>query len=317
MLSFLTYFNVGAFSQGITIVTAYDTLGSDGLRHSVSESEATLCYMNTEQLPILEKILDDCPSIQTIISRDVASQEVVDKIKSHSQIKHVLSYQELLELGKANPSEVNAPSSDDLCCIMYTSGSTGNPKGVMLTHGNVVAAIAGICRMLQHLLEPTDTMIAYLPLAHVLEFLVEHVCIFLGVTLGYGSVRTLTNGSVKNCVGDLQAFKPTLMTGVPQVWESIKKTVMNAVAERGSRVERIFAGAFWFKKYLASHHLPAGFLNKIVFDRVKNQVGGKLRYCISGGAPVSPETQEFLTLAVCPLLVGYGMTERYIINNVL
>jgi long-chain acyl-CoA synthetase len=301
---------LGAFSQGITIVTAHDTLGSEGLQHSISESEASLLFMNTDQLPTLQKILNTCPSIHTIIYRgDPASPEIVQQLTSHKHIHHVLSFQELIDVGKAHPSEVRTPSADDLCCIMYTSGSTGNPKGVMLTHGNVVASIAGICCMLQHLIDPSDSMIAYLPLAHVLEFIVEHVCIFLGVPLGYGSVRTLTNGSVKNCMGDLQAFQPTLMTGVPQVWESIKKTALTSISDRGSRVQRIFSGAFWFKKYLADHHLPSGFLNKMVFDNIKKQVGGRLRYCISAGAPVSPETQEFLTLAVSPLLVVYGMTE--------
>lgn len=255
--------------------------------------------------------MDGCPSVNTIIYRgeDKVNTEVLERLKSHSQVKHVLSYQELVQLGQSNPTDVNKPQSDDLCCIMYTSGSTGNPKGVMLTHGNVVAAIGGVCRMLQHLLEPNDTMMAYLPLAHVLEFLVENLCIFLGVTLGYGSIRTLTDVSVKNCQGDLQAFGPTIMTGVPQVWETIKKTVLSKVAERGPRVEKIFAGALGLKKYLANYGLPVGFLNKVVFNNVKKQLGGRLRYCLSGGAPVSADTQEFLSFAVCPLLVGYGMTE--------
>lgn len=292
-------------------MTAYDTLGADGLQHAISESEANVCFMNTEQLPLLDKILDKCPTINTIIYRGEykADAAVLERLKLRSQVRHILSYSELIDLGKSNPADVNKPQGDDLCCIMYTSGSTGNPKGVMLTHGNVVAAIGGVCRMLQHLLEPNDTMMAYLPLAHVLEFLVENLCIFLGVTLGYGSIRTLTDASVKNCVGDLQAFGPTIMTGVPQVWETIKKTVLSKVAERGPRVEKIFAGALGLKKYLSSFGLPVGFLNKVVFNNVKKQLGGRLRYCLSGGAPVSANTQEFLSYAVCPLLVGYGMTE--------
>ncbi|GAN07063.1 long-chain-fatty-acid- ligase 1 protein [Mucor ambiguus] len=299
----------GAFTQSLTIVTAYDTLGPDGLQHAINESEASLCFMNDDQLPILHKILAQCPTIDSVIYRGQAKPEHVDLLKSNAQIKHILSYEELEKLGQDNPVEVVEPSASDLCCIMYTSGSTGNPKGVMLTHGNVVAAIAGVCRMLQHLLEPNDTMMAYLPLAHVLEFLVENLCIFLGVTLGYGSIRTLTDVSVKNCSGDLQEFGPTIMTGVPQVWETIKKTVLTKVAERGSRVESIFGGAIKMKKFLGDYGLPTGLLDKVVFNNVKKQLGGRLRYCLSGGAPVSAETQEFLSLAVCPILQGYGMTE--------
>ncbi|KAL9540057.1 hypothetical protein MBANPS3_009898 [Mucor bainieri] len=299
----------GAFTQALTIVTAYDTLGPEGLQHAINESEASLCFMNDDQLPILHKILAQCPTIDSVIYRGQAKPEHVDLLKSNAQIKHILSYEELEKLGQDNPVEVVKPNASDLCCIMYTSGSTGNPKGVMLTHGNVVAAIAGVCRMLQHLLEPNDTMMAYLPLAHVLEFLVENLCIFLGVTLGYGSIRTLTDVSVKNCSGDLQEFGPTIMTGVPQVWETIKKTVLTKVAERGPRVESIFGGAIKMKKFLGDYGLPTGLLDTVVFNNVKKQLGGRLRYCLSGGAPVSAETQQFLSLAVCPILQGYGMTE--------
>ncbi|KAK4516104.1 uncharacterized protein ATC70_011066 [Mucor velutinosus] len=299
----------GAFTQSLTIVTAYDTLGLEGLQHAINESGATLCFMNDDQLPILHKILAQCPTIDSVIYRGQAKPEHVNLLKSSAQLKHILSYEELEKLGQDNPVEVVKPSASDLCCIMYTSGSTGNPKGVMLTHGNVVAAIAGVCRMLQHLLEPNDTMMAYLPLAHVLEFLVENLCIFLGVTLGYGSIRTLTDVSVKNCSGDLQEFGPTIMTGVPQVWETIKKTVLTKVAERGPRVESIFGGAIKMKKFLSDYGLPTSLLDKVVFNNVKKQLGGRLRYCLSGGAPVSAETQQFLSLAVCPILQGYGMTE--------
>ncbi|KAI8987572.1 hypothetical protein BDF20DRAFT_850951 [Mycotypha africana] len=305
----------GAFSQALTIVTAYDTLGPEGLQHALRESEANVCFINGEQLSMLHHIASDCPSITSIIYRGEAKPADRDALRGNPHIKHVLSYDELVQLGKENaedddnkPSR-NEPLSTDLCCIMYTSGSTGNPKGVMLTHGNIVAAIAGVCRLLQHHLQANDTMMAYLPLAHVLEFLVENLCIFLGVTLGYGSIRTLTDASVIHCKGDLQAFAPSIMTGVPQVWETIKKTVLAKVAERGSRVERVFHGAVWMKKTLAGYGLPAGLLDTVVFNNVKKQLGGRLRYCLSGGAPVSAATQEFLSVTVCPILQGYGMTE--------
>lgn len=293
----------------MTIVTAYDTLGPEGLQHSISESEATLCFINGDQLPILDKILSNCATIDSIVYRGEAKPEHIQQLKSKPQIKNIVSFEELVNLGKENQVEVVKPSPSDLCCIMYTSGSTGNPKGVMLTHGNVVAAVAGCCRLLQHLVEPNDTMMAYLPLAHVLEFLVENLCIFLGLTLGYGSIRTLTDVSVKNCKGDLQEFGPTIMTGVPQVWETIRKTVLSKVIERGPRIEKIFHGAVDMKKFLKGYGIGGGLLDAVVFKNVKKQLGGRLRYCLSGGAPVSAETQEFLSLTVCPILQGYGMTE--------
>lgn len=170
--------------------------------------------------------------------------------------------------------------------------------------------VAATSLMLQHLVETNDTMMAYLPLAHVLEFLVENLCIFLGLTLGYGSIRTLTDQSVRNCQGDLQEFGPTIMTGVPQVWETIRKTILAKVALRGPRIEKIFGNALRLKAYLKGKGLPTGFLDRIVFNNVKKQLGGRLRYGLSGGAPLSCETQEFLSTCLAPIICGYGMTER-------
>ncbi|KAI8365106.1 hypothetical protein BD560DRAFT_402125 [Blakeslea trispora] len=301
----------GAFSQAMTIVTAYDTLGPEGLQHSIVESEASFCFVNEDQLATLSKIVSACPSVNTIVYRGNADPDQINHLRTSGQIKHIMSFEELEQLGHQHPIQPVKPQSSELCCIMYTSGSTGVPKGVMLTHGNVVSAVAGVCRMLQHLLEANDTIMAYLPLAHVLEFLVENLCIFLGVTLGYGSVRTLTDASVKDCKGDLQEFAPSLMTGVPQVWETIRKTVLSKVAERGPRIEKVFMGAVGLKKYLRQYGLPTTVLDKVIFKNVSQQLGGRLRYCLSGGAPVSAETQEFLSLTVCPILAGYGMTESY------
>lgn len=169
--------------------------------------------------------------------------------------------------------------------------------------------VSGVNRMLQHFIEDGDTVMAYLPLAHVLEFLVENLCIFFGLTLGYGTVRTLTDASVRECRGDFAAFRPSIVTGVPQVWETIKKTVMATVAARGPRIESIFHGAVDLKSWLHDHGYPSGVLDKVVFKKVKEQLGGRFRYALSGGAPLSTVTQRFLSLTAAPILGGYGMTE--------
>ncbi|KAI9246919.1 hypothetical protein BDA99DRAFT_609444 [Phascolomyces articulosus] len=300
----------GAFTQSISIVTAYDTLGADGLMHSINETGSAVCFINGDQLETLEKIIDQCPSITHIIYRDVeVNTASIERLRNMPQIHHVIPFEEVRIIGEANPVEPVKPTSQDICCIMYTSGTTGNPKGVVLTHGNIVAAIAGCCKMLQHLVEANDTMMAYLPLAHVLEFLVENLCIFLGLTLGYGGIKTLTDVSVRNCKGDLAAFAPSIMCGVPQVWETIRKTVLSKIAERGPRIEKIFMGALEAKDFLKGYGLPTGVLDRIVFKKVSDQLGGKLRYGLSGGAPLSKETQRFLSLSLAPIICGYGMTE--------
>lgn len=128
-------------------------------------------------------------------------------------------------------------------------------------------------------------------------------------SLGYASVRTLTDASVRNCKGDIKEFRPTLMTGVPQVWESIRKGILGKLSEASPKAQKIFQKAFATKAWLLERHLPTGFLDKVVFNKIKDQVGGRLRFALSGGAPVSIETQKFLSVTICPILGGYGLTE--------
>ncbi|KAI8073318.1 hypothetical protein BC940DRAFT_330034 [Gongronella butleri] len=299
----------GAFTQSVTIATAYDTLGKEGVQHSINETETKVCFVNGDQLSTMAAIASGCPALHTVVYRGDASDDDLATLRALPQIARVLSYDELIATGTENPCAPNMPSRDDLALLMYTSGSTGTPKGVQLTHGNIVAAVAGSACMLEPLARPGDTVMAYLPLAHVLEFLVQSLCIFLGLTLGYGSIRTLTDDSVRNCKGDLREFAPSILTGVPQVWETIRKSILAKVVERGPRIERIFHGAVYAKDCLAWYNLPTGFLDRVVFKNVKQQLGGRLRYGLSGGAPLAVDTQRFLSLALCPIVAGYGMTE--------
>ena len=163
--------------------------------------------------------------------------------------------------------------------------------------------------MLQPIIRNDDTFLAYLPLAHVLAFTVDHVIMFWGVSMGYGSPRTLTDASVRNCLGDIREFKPSLMIGVPAVWESIRKGVLAKVHAGSPTVQKVFNAAFKAKVWLMNKHLPTGLLDTTVFNKIKQQTGGRLRYALSGGAPISRETQEFLSATLCPILQGYGMTE--------
>jgi long-chain acyl-CoA synthetase len=133
--------SLGAASQSIAIVTAYDTLGEAGLTHSLVETESKLIFCDPELIPKLENPLKKATTVKTVIyntERDV-DQKHLENFKSlHPEIR-ILSYDELIELGKSNPVDPVPPSPEDLMGIMYTSGSTGTPKGVPLTHKQLVA----------------------------------------------------------------------------------------------------------------------------------------------------------------------------------
>ena len=125
--------------------------------------------------------------------------------------------------------------------------------------------------MLQPIIRDDDTFLSYLPLAHVLAFTVEHVCLFWGVSMGYGSPRTLTDASVRNCLGDIRELKPSLMIGVPAVWESIRKGVLAKVHAGSPTVQRVFNAAFKAKGWLMNKGLPTRVLDAAVFNKIKQQ----------------------------------------------
>jgi long-chain acyl-CoA synthetase len=170
-------------------------------------------------------LLSSVPNLHNIIYTGTADEELLRKFTKTRQIKNVISYQNLVELGNAHPIPVTPPRSLDIACIMYTSGSTGPPKGVILTHQNIISAgylpetflmvVAAVDNALagseKLKVDQNDRFLCFLPLAHILEFVYELCAIHWGGTIGYGNPRTLTQESVRNCQGDIQEFKPTVL----------------------------------------------------------------------------------------------------------
>jgi long-chain acyl-CoA synthetase len=293
----------GCFSQSIIISTAYETLGEDGLLHALNETESVALFTNVDLLPVVERLGN-----RTTHLRYVIYNGKTDKAIPTLPGIEFIPLSELEEAGaKANVEPV-PPKPRDTACIMYTSGSTGNPKGVLLLHSNMVAAIAGGSAQLEFHVMDGDRIIAYLPLAHVLEFIVEHVAMFFGLEIGYGSPRTLTDLNVRNCVGDLRELRPTIMAGVPAVWDTIRKAVLSKLQEASPAVRKIFNTAFKLKWKLMRAGLPTKFIDP-VFSKIRSQTGGRLRFALSGGAAISEPSQKFLSVTVCPVVQGYGMTE--------
>jgi long-chain acyl-CoA synthetase len=155
-----------------------------------------------------------------------------------------------------------------------------------------------------------EDVLAYLPLAHVFEMALENLVLFIGGTLGYGSPRTLADSSVKNCAGDMRELKPTVMVGVPQIWETIKKGIIAKLDASNPVIKAFFWCSFNYKTFMSKNNLPgAGIFDGIVFSMVRELTGGRLRFTMNGASGISDDTRHFLSMVLAPMLAGYGLTE--------
>ncbi|KAJ3396038.1 long-chain fatty acid-CoA ligase [Chytriomyces hyalinus] len=305
---------MACMQQSITVTTAYATLGEEGLTYSLQECDVSTIFTNAELLPMIQKIAPVVKSLKNVTYNGTADAKILDALKKDNPHLKVLSLVELKALGEKNPHEPVPPSKEDLALIMYTSGSTGPPKGVMITHGNIVATVSGANNYVKPYVNAggaDESYLAFLPLAHILEFAVEMTFLYMGIQLGYGSVKTLTDASVRNCKGDIRELRPSVLAGVPAVWEGIRKAVEGKIRAASSVSRAVFQGAFNLKWMFMTYGMDfmAAPLDALVFNAIKQQVGGRLKFALSGGAPMPKSTQQFLNVTATKVVSGYGMTE--------
>jgi long-chain acyl-CoA synthetase len=192
---------------------------------------------------------------------------------------------------------------------MYTSGTSAQPKGVVIKHSNLIAAIGAVKTMVGHHLKPDDTALAFLPLAHIYEYVTELFFGFVGICIGYGRVKTLTDQSVRKCKGDIKAFCPSVIMGVPAVWELIRKGILAQVGSSGAIRKSMFNGAMSIKK--ANVPVIKDLVDTLVFSKIKQATGGRLRLAMSGGGFLSRETQKFLTHALVTVFQGATSSSQF------
>lgn len=314
---------LGCMSISVPIVTAYDTLGLEGLEESMLRTETVGILTDTANLPTLAKAVAKSSHMRLVIVRDHEGKPEGKELEALEAIKKkgvkALFFSEFLASGKSNPAEPVPPKPDDLCCIMYTSGSTGPPKGVILLHKMLVASVAGATGVIKtpEVIHPGDIFLNILPLAHILEVIVELSCFIWGAALGYGTPRTISDASMRNCKGDIRELRPTLIAGVPAVFETIKKGIVSMVNKQPPYKQKLFWGSYRAKVFCQSWGIPLPLVDRVVFKKISDATGGRIRYLFNGGAALSKGSKLFLQTLIAPPLMGYGLTETAAMASIM
>ncbi|KAI9325243.1 hypothetical protein DFJ73DRAFT_767763 [Zopfochytrium polystomum] len=297
----------GCFMFSHVTVPLYDTLGADAIEFISNQTKLPLIFATSDKAKTIIKLKPKLPHTRILVIMDTPDAETIAAGKAAGL--DVLTFLDLEQLGRQNPCDPVPPTTETLGTICYTSGTTGQPKGVMLSHGNMIAFCAAMneaARLGRFAgINKDDVYMSYLPLAHVFERACQIVVVNHGGAIGFYQGDTL------KLLDDVAELKPTLFPSVPRVYNRIFDKVWALTKSKSAMEQYLFNTAYQAKKFhLQSGHLTHWLWDRLVFAKVRQRLGGRCRMLLTGAAPISAEVIEFLRICFsCQVYEGYGQTE--------
>ncbi|TPX59839.1 hypothetical protein PhCBS80983_g02251 [Powellomyces hirtus] len=292
-------------------VALYDTLGPETSEFILNHAEVPIVVTSADKVPILLKLAPQIPNLKAIV---VMKDMLADSTSGPATIAvfkewalekgiSVYGFEEVEELGKANPRPVRPPKPEDVWCICYTSGTTGMPKGAILTHMNALAVQRGVQPLMT--LDSDSVQCSYLPLAHVFEKAAVNGTLAAGGAIG--SFR----GDVALLMEDFAVLKPTLFPSVPRLLNRIYDKINQGATGGGAVKAGLFRMAVNSKlDGLKNGKITHPIYDPLVFNKVKAVLGGRMEFLLSGSAPLGKDILLFLRAAMgFQISEGYGCTE--------
>ena len=293
------FLDTGILQIGAVHVPIYPTISESDYKYILKHAEVKFVFVaGKELLAKIEHILPDIPSIEGVYT-----------FKKTETVKHL---QELINLGKSNPApeklkEINpAIQPDDVATLIYTSGTTGNPKGVMLSHKNILSNVTALYHIFP--VDETCKCLSYLPVSHVYERTNLYIYQYLGVSVYYAE-------SMGTIADNLKEIKPEMLTTVPRLLEK----VYDKIIAKGRKLTGLKKSLFFWAVNLGLNFEETGknrlykiqltLANKLVFGKWREGLGNNIRVIVSGGAALQPRLARVFTAGRIEILEGYGLTE--------
>ncbi len=299
-------------SLGAVLVTVYPSLLREQVQYIVNDSEAVAIFaLDQTQVQKINDVKEGLTSAKSFYIIDYKNTEAKDYWKGLDTLMEEGTERLTKEPGIVSDT-IATVSADDWATIIYTSGTTGEPKGAILTHGNMLSNVEAGLECLS--VGPDDTFLSFLPLSHVFERMAGHFLpYYSGATIAYAE-------SIDLVPVNMGEINPTIMISVPRLYEKMYARVLENVELGSGAKQKIFHWAVGVgRKYVNKIsnkqsinpvlQIKRNLAYKLVFSKLSERVGGKIRFFVSGGAPLSPEIAEFFGAAGLIILEGYGLTE--------